>query len=170
MVQGSLEVRANAFSMKGVADHDVVVRVSDSVSMVDDARIGGSFTYQAPREMFFSETATITGAVHPSIVERTVSVHDTRIYVGIVQVVLTFSALLVLYLFPSFKKRVSVDVVRGSGKRILVGFVFLFALRIIVIGMLLTYICSRPARRVSVARVRGYCVAGSSLPFPPHRY
>ncbi|MBP9749465.1 MAG: hypothetical protein KBD21_01945 [Candidatus Pacebacteria bacterium] len=141
VVQGSLEVRANAFSMKGVADHDVVVRVSDSVSMVDDARIGGSFTYQAPREMFFSETATITGAVHPSIVERTVSVYDTRIYVGIVQVlVLALSALLVLYLFPPLKRHVSVDVVHGSGTRILVGFVFLFALPIIAICMLFTIV------------------------------
>lgn len=140
VVRGSMEVRARSFEMKGGAEHDVLAKVSDSISVVDDARIVGQFTYHAPREVFLSQTATITGPIHPNVFDRSISVTDSRVYVGIVQVLMfVLSALALVRLFPMLPEHLAVYTVRyGSGKRILIGFVFLFALPVIAILGIIT--------------------------------
>ena len=142
LVRGPMEVRARSFEMKGGAEHDVVARVSDSISMVDDARIGGQFTYHAPHEAFLSQTATVTGPIHPTIFDRSISVTDSRIYVVIVQVfVFALSAFVLVRFFPLLPEQLSVYAVRyESGKRILIGFVFLFALPVIAVLGVVTFV------------------------------
>ncbi len=141
-VRGAMEVRARSFEMKGKTEHDVAAQVSESISVTGDARIDGDFTYHAPRAVFFSETATVTGAIHATLSGHADPVTDTRIYIVVVQVlILTLSAFIFVRAFPALLPRMSVyEAVHTSGKRIAVGFVFLFALPIIAIVSMASFL------------------------------
>lgn len=139
-VRGLVEMKVRIAELQGVIGKDVRVGARESLSLTQKATIEGNLTYQAPREAFISDTATVKGKVDFKQASGARSEKSVDLYRLLFFIVLTIvGAVSLVFFFPSQTRRMTtVALSDGSTLRLFKGFFLLIAWLVVSLLLLIS--------------------------------
>lgn len=142
-ISGDLTVYGGEVILNGIVNGNVDLRYTETVTIGEDAVIGGDFTYASYEEVEIPESALIGGEI--TRVESE-AMGDSGTVVGFISSALIFkivtmliAALLAVFLFRKFSQNIGEDGYKHFWKNLAVGFVTMVVTPILAVILMISF-------------------------------